>query len=85
MAYEELRALVESMGGMMRFVKKRMSGGGGGWVIVIGDWVGVFPFQTDGETTWFPDLNDFYDADWKLLPDALKRLFDVLEATSPLK
>ncbi len=84
MVYEELRTLVESMGGMMRFVKKRMSGGGGGWVIVIGNWVGVYPFQTDGETAWFPDLNDFCDEDGRLLPDAQQLLFDTLELTKPL-
>ena len=55
MAFENLRTIVESMGGTMRWVLRRMPLGGAR-VIVLGDWAGVFPYRKNGETTWFQDV-----------------------------
>lgn len=74
-AFQEVRELVEEMGGVMKRVKRRAVRGGT-WVICVGDLIGILP-------TDFQDLEDLYlydsDGSFEIRPDARERIIRLLE------
>lgn len=78
--YQEVRELVEEIGGVMKWVKKR-AGQRGTWVICVGKLIGIFPY--DKELGDFPDIYALYlyhpDGSFELRPDARERIIKFLE------
>ena len=79
-AYQEVRELVEEMGGVMKWVKHR-AGLRGTWVICVGSLIGIFPYNK--ELGDFPDIYDLYlypsDGSFEIRPDARERIIKLLE------
>ena len=79
-AYQEVRELVEEMGGVMKWVKHRV-GQRGTWVICVGNLIGIFPFDKD-----LGDFSGIYgcylchpDGSFEIRPDARERIIKLLE------
>ncbi|MXX25886.1 MAG: hypothetical protein F4Z82_10660 [Caldilineaceae bacterium SB0668_bin_21] len=79
-SYQEVRELVEEMGGVMKWVQHR-AGQSGTWVICVGKLIGIFPY--DKELGDFPGIYGLYlyhpDGSFELRPDARERIVKLLE------
>jgi len=79
-SYQEVRELVEEMGGVMKWVQHR-AGQRGTWVICVGKLIGIFPY--DKELGDFPGIYGLYlyhpDESFELRPDARERIVKLLE------
>ena len=80
LSYQEVQDLVDEMGGVMKWVKRR-AGYKGTWVICIGDKIGIFPW--DIELNDFPGIHGLYihrpDKSFEIRPDARERITPLLE------